>query len=421
MTSGVSSSAHVDHSALQRRTLNVLRLAVVPGQAAVAGAVAVVTLLAGDLLGSDRLAGMGGAALTVGAAVTSVPLAAVMRRRGRRPGLTLALALASLGSLIAAGGGQFRWFPLFLLGMLLFGSGQAAILQVRYVAADLAHPSDRARAIGAIVWIGTLGAVFGPAITPLQQNTAESLGLARLVGPFLYGSVLFGLGAAAFWFLLRPDPLVVIGGTDPEAPRARPVQTLRRSVDEIRRSPLALLGIAAMAGSQAAMTGVMTMTPPHMRDHGHADLSALVIAVHILGMFGLSPLVGRFVDRVGSVRAVSIGAAVLGTGTALAVVVGYVPVLMFVGLFLLGLGWNLGLIAGTSLLTGSVQEHARVEAQGTGDLTLGMMGAVAAFGSGFVKEAAGFPVLVSLATGLALVLLAASVATARMSSVSAAV
>ena len=52
------------------------------------------------------------------------------------------------------------------------------------------------------------------------------------------------------------------------------------------------------------MVAVMTMTPPHMKDHGHADLSAFVIAVHILGMFGLAPVVGRFVDRVGTVRAV---------------------------------------------------------------------------------------------------------------------
>ena len=75
----------------QRRTLNVLRLAVVPGQAAIAGTVAVVTLLASDMLGNDRLAGLGGAAFTLGAAVISIPLSAFMRRRGRRPGLVIAL------------------------------------------------------------------------------------------------------------------------------------------------------------------------------------------------------------------------------------------------------------------------------------------------------------------------------------------
>ncbi|MGB0676493.1 MAG: MFS transporter, partial [Ilumatobacteraceae bacterium] len=53
----------LEHRAeLQRRTLVTLRVAVVPGQAAVAGTVAVVSLLAKDMLGSDRLAGLGSAA-----------------------------------------------------------------------------------------------------------------------------------------------------------------------------------------------------------------------------------------------------------------------------------------------------------------------------------------------------------------------
>lgn len=394
------------HQEQQRKTLNVLRLAVVPGQVAVAGTVAVVSLLAKDLLGgSDRLAGLGSAAFTLGAAVVSIPLAAFMRRRGRRPGLVLALLGGATGALIAATGGQLRWFWLFVVGMFVFGAGQAATLQSRYVAADLARERDRARAIGAIVWIGTLGAVFGPVFTPLEKDVGEWLGLDEFIGPYLFASAFFVLGAVVYALLLRPDPLVLVGGTDPHAERARPIIQLRRSYGVIRSSPGAMLGIVAMAGSQAAMVGVMTMTPPHMKDHDHGDLSALVIAVHIVGMFGLAPLVGRFVDRVGPVRAIQYGAVVLGSGTVAAVVAGYVPAMIFIGLFLLGLGWNIGLIGGTTLLTASVPRHARVEAQGTGDLTLSFCGAVAAFGSGFIKDAAGYHVLADAATGLAAAML----------------
>lgn len=386
----------------QRRTLNVLRVAVLPGQAAVAGTVAVVSLLAKDLLdGSDRLAGLGSAAFTLGAAVVSIPLAAFMRRRGRRPGLILALCGGSAGAAIAATGGQLRWFWLFVVGMFFFGSGQASTLQARYVAADLARPHDRARAIGAIVWIGTLGAVFGPVFTPYEKDVGQWFGLDEYIGPYLFAGTLFLVGAIVYFVTLRPDPLVLVGGTDPHAERTRPVRLIRRSYGEIRSSPGAMLGIVAMAGSQAAMVGVMTMTPPHMKDHGQSDLSALVIAVHIVGMFGLAPVVGRFVDRVGSVRAIQYGAIVLGTGTVAAVIAGYVPAMIFAGLFLLGLGWNIGLIGGTTLLTASVPAHARVEAQGTGDLTLSLCGAAAAFGSGFVKDAAGYHILADAATALA--------------------
>jgi len=406
VTTAAAAPAPIDLAPHQRRTINVLRLGVVPGNAAVAGMVAVVALLAKDLLGgSDRLAGMGSAAFTMGAAITAIPLAAGMRRRGRRGPLATALLVAACGAAIAATGGQVRWFWLFIVGMVLFGAGQSATLQGRYVAADLAPARDRARAIGAIVWIGTLGAVGGPVLSPFEQDFGRWLGLDQYVGPFLFASALFALAAVVYLVWLRPDPLALLGAIDPHAARTRPIRQLRRSYGVIRASPGALLGIVAMAGSQAAMVGVMTMTPPHMKDHDHGDLSAFVIAVHIVGMYGLAPLVGRFVDRAGSVRAIQVGAVVLGSGTVAAVAAGYVPALIFIGLFLLGLGWNLSLIGGTTLLTASVPDTARVEAQGTGDLTLSLCGAVAAFGSGFVKEGWGYHVLADAATVLAAALL----------------
>lgn len=385
----------------QRRTMNVLRVAVVPGNAAVAGMVAVVALLANDLLGSDRLAGMGSAAFTTGAALTAVPLAAAMRRRGRRGPLASALLVGAVGAAIAATGGQIGWFWLFIVGMVCFGAGQSATLQGRYVAADLSLEHDRARAIGAIVWIGTLGAVGGPLLAPFEQDFGEWLGFDEYVGPFLFAAMFFAISAAVYASRLRPDPLEVLGTIDPGAERTRPLRQVRRSYGVIRRSPGAMLGIVAMAASQAAMVGVMTMTPPHMKDHDHGNLSAYVIAVHIVGMYGLAPLVGRFVDRVGAVRAIQCGAIVLGAGTVAAVVAGYVPALIFVGLFFLGLGWNIGLIAGTTLLTASVPAESRVEAQGTGDLTLSACGAVAAFASGFVKQGWGYHILADLATAVA--------------------
>jgi MFS family permease len=386
---------------LQRRTLATLRLAAVPGQAAIAGSVAVVTLLMGELLGSDRWAGLGGASFTLGSALAAVPLAAVMRRRGRRPGLTVAMAIAAGGALVVLVGGQLGVVPLVVAGLLLFGAGQTANLQGRYVAADLAEPARRAAAIAAIVWVSTLGAVLGPVLVPLAKRLAEALGLEPLVGPYLFGAALFALGALVYAVRLRPDPLVVAGGIDPHAPRIRPVHQLRTSWGVIRASSGALLGLTTMVGSQAAMVAVMTMTPAHMKDHGQADLSALVISVHILGMFGFAPLIGRLVDGVGAVRAVQYGAVVLGSGTVAAVVAGYVPWLMFVGLFLLGLGWSIGLIAGTTLLTGSVPDESRVEVQGAGDLMMSSAGAVAAFSSGFVKASLGFHLLADAATAIA--------------------
>ena len=92
----------------------------------------------------------------------------------------------------------------------------------------------------------------------------------------------------------------------------------------------------------------------------------------------------------------------------MSVVAGYVPALIFVGLFLLGLGWNFGLIAGSSLLTGAVPDSSRVEVQGTADLTMSFCGGLAAFGSGFIKQAWGFHLLADGAAVVAVALLLAA-------------
>lgn len=390
----------------QIRTLRTLRLAQVPGQAAVAGVVAVGALLAKDLLGDkDRFAGSGSAAFTLGSAFLAVPLAAYMRRRGRRAGLRLAFGLGAIGAAVSGLAGQARSFPLFLAGMVLFGGAQAATLQGRYVAADLAPEIHRAKAIASVVVVGTLGAVFGPVLAPWEKGVGEAIGLDEFIGPFFFASALLVVSMLIIQSRLRPDPLELNGQIDPHAERTRPLRQVRLSWASIRASRMASLGLVAMVISQSAMVAVMTMTPSHMKDHGHTDLSAYVIALHIAGMYAFAPFVGRFVERVGQVRAVMAGSVVLGLGTVVTVVGGYIPALVFIGLFLLGLGWNVGLIAGSTMLTGSVPAETRVEVQGTADLTMSFCGGTAAFASGFIKQAWGYHLLADAATVLAGVLL----------------
>ncbi|MEY4176025.1 MAG: hypothetical protein RI900_3190, partial [Actinomycetota bacterium] len=336
------------HAEAQRRTLRVLRFAQVPGQAAVAGVVAVGALLAKDMLhGNDRFAGSGSAAFTLGSAFLAVPLSAFMRRRGRRPGLVFAFTLGAVGAAITGFGGQHRWFALFLVGMVFFGGAQAATLQGRYVAADLAPDDRRAQAIASVVVVGTLGAVFGPLLTPWEKRVGGSLGWNPLIGPFGFATVLLLLSAFIIWRFLRPDPLEVNGQIDPGAERVRPLRQVRESAGVIRNSSLAPLGLLSMVVSQSTMVAVMTMTPSHMKDHGQGDLSAYVIALHIAGMYAFAPFVGRFVARLGEVRSVIVAGVVLAIGTMVSVIAGYVPAMIFIGLFLLGLGWNVGLIAGS--------------------------------------------------------------------------
>ena len=400
----------LDLEALQRRTLVTLRIAQVPSQAAVSGMVAVVALLMGELVDNARLAGTGSAVFTLGSALVAVPLSGYMRRRGRRPGLVRAWTAASVGAFVAAVAGQIGSFPLFVVGMLAFGAGQAAALQGRFVAADLALPDTRSRAIGSVVWVGTLGAAFGPLLTPWERRLADAAGLEPLVGPFLFASMLFAVSGAVVAVRLRPDPLVAAGLTDPSASRVRPVRQVRAAAAVVGSLPMAQLGLASMVVSQTAMVAVMTMTPPYMKDHHHSDLSAYVIALHIVGMYGFAPFVGRLVERLGRPMAIMLGSVVLGAGTTITVVLGYSAPAVFVGLFLLGVGWSFGLVAGSTLLTESVPVATRVEVQGAGDLLMSVFGGAAAFSSGFVKASFGYSTLAYAGTLLAGVLLVYSMA-----------
>ena len=193
---------------------------------------------------------------------------------------------------------------------------------------------------------------------------------------------------------------------------------MRHSLAVIRSIPLARLALASMAVSQGAMVAVMTMTPVHMKLHGHESLSPYVISMHIGGMFAFSPLVGRFADRRGRIPAVRTGAAILLVSTLMASVAGVTDWLLFPALWGLGLGWNFGLIGGSALLSESVPADVRVGVQGTADLLMSLCGALAGLSSGFIRRAAGYHVLADLAAIAAgALLVVAYVANRRVSAV----
>ena len=93
----------------------------------------------------------------------------------------------------------------------------------------------------------------------------------------------------------------------------------------------------------------------------------------------------------------------------MAVVAGYVPWLMFVGLFLLGLGWSFAVIGSAALLTESVPVRERVPVQGLADVLMTGFSAAAALASGFIKQGAGYHWLANLATISAVLILIAAV------------
>jgi MFS family permease len=383
----------VERAALQRRTLRVLVAAQIMsglgGSGAVAGA-----LLALDITGSEALASLPLAVLVLGSSATVVPISALSRRAGRRAGLTAALALAALGAVGVVVAGVMESFALLLVASLPFGAGTTAVMLARYAAADLSTPRERGRAIGAVVFATTFGAVAGPNLLEPAGSVATAVGLPELTGLYVFSAVAFVLAALVLLALLRPDPLQVATALESEVDSTAPEAVgsgvpLRR----LLAPTAAVTGLTTIVVANFVMVAVMAMAPVHMQHQGHGlGVVGLVVSLHIAGMFAPSPLTGWLTDRFGPPVVACAGAALLIVAGALAAAAdGGVP--FAVGLTFLGVGWNAGLIAGSALLASAVPIVQRPRVEAAGELCMGVAAGTATAIAGPVVGAAGYATL----------------------------
>ena len=392
---------------IQKNTLRVLVASQIAGSAALAAAVTVGAFVMQDILGqSTPWGGAASATVTMGTAFMAQVLARQMNQHGRRRGLQLGYTFAIIGGLIAGVGAETKTMWIFILGLFLFGNGQAANLLSRYAATDLAQPNNRGSAMSRILFASTFGAVFGPLLIRPAEDLGMSLfGWNQYTGPWVFSGVFFLTSLVNTTVRLRPDPLEVAGGLNSQAASGTPKRSFKDVWRIFKGSSDGRLALTSMVISQMTMVAVMTMTPVHLKGHGHETVSAYVISLHIVGMYAFSPLIGKFSDLRGRQNTIMIGALLLMGSTVMSALAGDSPALLFPSLWLLGIGWSFGLIGGSSLLVDSVATESRVRVQGTADLMMSFFGGMAGFSSGFIRKAIGFHWLSNLGTVLAAVLL----------------
>ena len=147
---------------VQRHVVRTLVYSQMLGGVGMSAGIAVGALLAEQVSGSARWAGLGGTFQILGAAVIAIPMSRLMAARGRRPGLVLGYVLAAVGAVGLITAGVVGNFALLLVSSVLFGGATASNSQSRYAAADLALPAHRARDLSIVVWATTVGSVLGP-------------------------------------------------------------------------------------------------------------------------------------------------------------------------------------------------------------------------------------------------------------------
>ena len=377
----------VERDLLQRRTLRTLMAGLIPAGAGMSGAYSAAAILGEELSGSETLGGLAAAGMTAGSAVAAIPLARLMAARGRRPGLALGYLLGMGGAAACVLAALSGWYLLLVPGMAGIGIGQAANMAARFAAADMAP--EAGRAIGTLVWASTFGSVLGPMLGfGPAKSAARAVGLHELSGPYLLSVLLFAVAAVVVFRYLRPDPLVMVGGVGHATERLR----LREFVRPLATTSAGRLAVGSMVAGHVVMVGVMTMTPLHLRSGGHAlEVVGFVISLHIIGMYALSPLVGRVADHLGARPVIAAGGVLLAVGAAFAA--GSEATEsggVYLGLFLIGLGWCCGLVAGSTLLVRTFAGSNRVGIQGLADLCMTASGGLAGLGSGFMVAVAGY-------------------------------
>ncbi|MFE9016473.1 MFS transporter [Streptomyces cyaneofuscatus] len=398
--------------ALQRRTSAVLVVSQILGGLGVAIGIALAPMLATEVTGSEALSGLAPTASVAGTALLSLPLAALMTSRGRRPGLVLAYLIGALGGALVVLGTMARSFPLLLLGMAAFGAGSSANLQARFAAADLVGPERRGRAISTVVWATTIGSVVGPNIAAPAGRLFRGSPVPETAGPYLWSAVAFLAAGVTVAVLLRPDPLLTARALAPRSPQGEGKRSLRAGVTAARESPMAKLALGTVTVSHTAMVSIMVMTPVHLGGHGAGlQLIGLVISGHIAGMYAFSPVMGWLADRFGRLSVIGLAVGLLSCAALLAGTAGPRHGQTALGLFVLGLGWSAGMIAGSALLTDSVPQDARAAVQGLSDLTMNAAAGIGGATAGVIVAQWGYGPLNAI--GAALLLPVAALALRR--------
>jgi MFS family permease len=377
-------TAVLDLTALQQRTVRVLVVGQILGGLGIGATLSIGAVLATAVSGSEAFAGAAATTSTLGAAAAAIPLARLAQRFGRRISLSVGTATAMAGALLTILAAGLMSFPLLLIGFGLLGFGGAVGLQSRFAATDVANADHRGRDLSIVVWSATVGAVVGPNLFGPGEVLAEWLRMPPLTGSFVIAVAAQLAAALVYFFALRPDPYLV----SQELPSLSETEQVDGTV---RNRTIVLFAIAVLAISHAVMVSVMSMTPVHLVHHGVSLVEiGLMLSLHIAGMFALSPVFGWLSDRLGRLAVILLGQLLFGLALSVIALGESSETFVTVGLIFLGLGWSASTVSASALLSDLLTGAARPKIQGRSDLVMNGAGALGGAAAGPVLALVGY-------------------------------
>lgn len=329
-----------------------------------------VTALAGETLATDKaLATLPISLMFVANMAMTIPASLLMKRYGRRAGFTAGAIFGVASGLLGAWGLLAGSFAIFAAAAMLQGCYNAFWQYYRFAAAEAVEPDYVSRAISFTLLGGILAAVAGPELAKLSADAIEG---TRYAGSYLAAAGVAAIAVLCVQFIDVPPP-----GEEERSGAGRPL-------GEIAVQPTFLIAVLAAMVGYASMTYVMTATPLAMQGHAHSfDDTAFVIQWHMLGMFAPSLFSGQLIRMFGAVRIILVG-VIVNFATVAAILSGAGLPEFWLGLVLLGIGWNFMFVGGSTLLTEVYTVAEKGKVQGVNDFLVFGANALGSLSSGLI-------------------------------------
>ena len=316
-----------------------------------------------------------------------------MKMVGRRTGFITGAVIGAIGGTIATYAIFAGHFWLFCVGTFLIGSFNCFAQFLRFAAADASDAAFRSRAISLVLAGGVIAALTGPNLARLTKDLFEPVTYA---GTFAAVVILYLAVIMVAMFIRIPRP----SGAE-RSGHGRPLL-------EIVRQPKCLVAILGGVISYLVMTFLMTITPLAMADCGFEfGDSAIVIQMHIVGMFLPAFVTGHLIARYGVTNVMLCGTALLFISIFINVT-GIAFLNFITALTLLGVGWNFLFTGSTTLLTECYQPAEKAKIQGLNDMCIWASVMVGAMLSGAANHTIGWTNLNFVIAPLILITLVAT-------------
>jgi predicted MFS family arabinose efflux permease len=324
--------------------------------------------IVGTMLAPDKgLATLPISVFVLGMWMGTLPMGMLARRLGRRSALQIGTVCGVLTGLICCVAVLQGSFLLFNVGAVFSGFYASAHQSYRFAAADTASEEFRPKAISWVLIGGVFAGVVGAQLVIATQNSWP---------PYLFAATYIGQSALAliaggvlmFVNIPKPPPRSAVGDGRP--------------LSEIAREPRFIVAVACGVAAYSMMNMVMTSAPLAMVMCNHSITDAtLGLQWHVLGMYAPSFITGSLISRFGLERITGLGFALIIVAAGIGIA-GISLWHFWIGLALLGVGWNFAFIGATTMVTHCHRPNERNKVQAFNDfLVFGSM-AIGSFSSG---------------------------------------